>query len=286
MVAAAPTLPDRGRSRRIAGVVVAGLLLTAFFMVLRFPYDHLSDVLAGRIERATGLRVTIGDLGLQLQLFGPGLGARDVRVARPDGTVFAFERVVVRPGWSISWLRGDPAFFVTLRSDMGDAAGTLTLASPTRCSGELFDVDLSRLPVAALNPGAALAGRADATLDVALGESGPDGTLDLVARDGSLEHPMLPLAVPFEELSLQLRLGGEQRAEILASELRSPLVTGSLTGTLGHAASLEASALRLEGSFTLSSNIRGALNAQGVEIGTGGAVKFVVMGTLARPIVR
>jgi cytoskeletal protein CcmA (bactofilin family) len=44
--------------------------------------------------------------------------------------------------------------------------------------------------------------------------------------------------------------------------------------------------LHLEGSLTVSGNIRGALNAQGVSVGNNGVIEFVVMGTPAAPIVR
>jgi type II secretion system protein N len=278
--------PAAGGRRRIAGIVAAGVLLTAFFMLLRFPYDQFADVVAAKIEHETGLRVSVGRIGPQLLSLAPGLRASDLRITRADGTVFAFDRASVRPAWSLAWLKGNPALFVRLHSDAGEAAGTLTLAEPARWSGRIDSFNLSELPVAALGPGVSLSGSADAHVDITLGKDGPEGRIDLVAANGAIEHPALPVVLPFEQLDLDLRLGGENRAEILSLQMRSPLASGSMTGSLGKSPAFENAALRLEGSFTPSDEIRGPLAAQGVKIGEAGAVKFVVTGTPARPIVR
>lgn len=286
MGASAPSQRAPRRSPSKLGIVVAGLLLTFFFMYLRFPYDRLAEAIETRIGNATGLRLELFDLGPSLQLLGPGIGARDVRVTLDDGAVLVFDRVRLRPAWSLSWLLGDPAVHLALEGEPGGAAGTLTLGAAPRWSGDLTDLDLDLIPAGAVMPGALLTGRADATVDIALAESGPEGTLRLIARAGSLEHPALPMVVPFETIEGDLILGGDQRAEIVSLELESPLVSGSVAGTLGHSATPETAPLRLEGAFTVSGNIRGALNAQGVSIGNNGVVEFVVMGTPAAPIVR
>jgi len=286
MSAPAPSKRSAPRSFRTAGIVAAALVLIFFFMYLRFPYDRLAEVIESRVQHATGTRVDLFDLGPRLHLLGPGVSASEMRVTQPDGAVMTFERVRLRPAWSISWLLGDPALFISLASEIGEAAGTLTLGDAVRWSGDLFGLDLALIPADSVAPGAALEGRADATVDIALTEAGPEGTLRLIARDGTLEHPALPLVVPFESIEGDLRLGGEHRAEIVSLHLESPLVTGSLTGTLGHSPRPETGPLHLEGSLTVSGNIRGALNAQGVSVGNNGVIEFVVMGTPAAPIVR
>ena len=94
------------------------------------------------------------------------------------------------------------------------------------------------------------------------------------------------MALPFDTLRGELRLGGEHRAEILSLDLESPLVTGSIEGVIGRSPSFETAPLRLEGSFTVSEEIRGVLNAQGAKLGSSGSGAFVVTGTPARPVVR
>jgi type II secretion system protein N len=271
---------------RIAGPAALALFLIPLFMYLRFPYDRLAEAIETRIERATGARVHLAELGPSLHLLGPGIAVTDVRVTHPDGATFSFERVKIRPAWSLSWLRGDPALYIAMRSAAGEARGTLTLGAAPRWSGDLFDLDVGRLPAAALTPGASLTGRADASIDIALEADGPVGSVRIVAREGSLEHPELLMALPFDALRGELRLGGEHRAEILSLDLESPLVTGSLKGVVGRSPQFETAPLRLEGSFTVSPEIRSALNAQGAQLGSSGSGKFVVTGTPARLVVR
>lgn len=274
------------RRLRLAGPVVLGLLLIPLFMYLRFPYDRLAQVIETRIELATGARVQLTELEPSLLFLGPGLVATDVRVMRPGAATFSFERVKVRPAWSLSWLRGNPALYTVIRSVAGEVRGTLTLGGAPRWSGDLVDFDIGRLPIAALSPGTSLTGRAEASIDIALEADGAVGSVRIVAREGSLEHPELLMALPFETLRGELSLGGKHRAEILSMELESPLVTGSLTGTIGRSPRFETAPLRLEGSFTVSQEIRGVLNAQGAKLGTSGSGDFLVMGTPARPVVR
>jgi type II secretion system protein N len=270
----------------LAGPIVLGLLLTFFFMYLRFPYDRLAELIEARIERATGAHVQLTELGPSFLSLGPGLVASDVRVVRPGAATFSFERVRLRPAWSLSWFRGDPALLTAIQSVAGEVRGTLTLGDAPRWSGEFRDFDVGRLPVAALFPGTSFTGQAEAEIDIVLEADGAVGSVQIVASGGSLEHPELLMALPFDTLRGELSLGGQHRAEILSMELESPLVTGSLSGTIGRSPRLETAPLRLEGSYTVSPEIRGVLNAQGVELGPDGIGDFRVVGTPARPVVQ
>jgi type II secretion system protein N len=270
----------------VAGPVALGLLLTFIFMYLRFPYDRLAEVIELRIERATGTRVQLTELGPGFVFPAPGLVARDVRVMRPGAAALGFERVGVRPALSLSWFMGRPALHTAIRSVAGEVRGTLTLGPAPRWSGDLRDFDIGQLPIAAFSPGTALTGRADAEIDIALEAEGAAGSMHIVAREGSLEHPELLMALPFDTLRGELRLGGGQRAEIVSLELESPLVSGSLSGTIGRSPRFETAPLRLEGSFTVSEEIRGVLNAQGADLGSSGSGEFAVTGTPTRPVVR
>lgn len=273
-------------SPKTIGLIALGLLLTLIFMVLRFPYDRLAVIIEARVEHATGIRVHLNDLGPHLQLLGPGLSASDVQLTLPNGTALTLERVELRPAWALSWFVGNPAFSTKLVAEAGEADGTLTLSDTPSFAGTLVDLDLSLLPASALASGMAITGRADTTVEFTASETGPEGILRVAAWDGSLEHPALPMVIPFTSLMGELRLGGEHRAEILSLDLESPLVTGTLSGTMGHSPTPESAPLHFEGSFTVSGGIRGALNAQGMEIGNSGIIDFVVTGTPAQPILR
>ncbi len=285
MSAAAPAsaLP---LSLRAAGIATAALALTGLFAYLRFPYDRLAESISARLAADAGLRVEIGRLAASPQLAGPGLVAEDVRITRPDGGVLRVERLRVRPAWSLAWLMARPALHLHGAAPLGTLEGVMLLGGPRRFTGDLREVDLAEVLDADALAGTRLEGRAGFEVDVALEESGPSGSVQIVARDGVLSHPRLPMAIPYEELSGALTLGGDAWLEILSLELRSPLGTGTLKGTIGRAADPGQAPLQLEIAIQVSPEIRGSLGAQGVRVGGDGQLRYRVLGTAAAPIVR
>ena len=131
------------RPVRIAAIAAAGLALTGFFTYLRFPYRDVADSVTARIERSTGLRIDVAEVGPGLQLLGPGITALGVRVTQHSGVTLTFDRIRVRPAWSLAWFTGRAAFFTDLETPLGAARGTLGLGrQPLRWWGELEDLEL------------------------------------------------------------------------------------------------------------------------------------------------
>ena len=125
------------------------------------------------------------------------------------------------------------------RRDPRGGTGRRDAARP-RLSRPAARVRARELPLAAL-PGGSLRGRADLDLDLEPGETGPEGSSGFDARDGALGLPGLPMPLPFTRLVGELRLGGEQLAELANTVLEGPLVSARASGTLGRAARVEAS---------------------------------------------
>jgi len=272
---------------RVAGIVVAAIALTALFMVLRFPYDRLALRIAQQVEQQTGTRIAFGDAGIGFVRWAPGITGEQVRIAQPDGTRLDFESVGVRPALSLSWLRGDPALAIDLRSAaMGNASGVVTLGERGGFDGTLTDVALERLPQSGVGALLHLEGRANADVDLALTETGPEGSVSFEAHDGLVSHPELPLPMPFETLAGEIDLGGNTFATIREITLESPLASGRARGTIERAPTFAAAPLRLELEFTVSGAVQNSLNAQGVAVGDSGQVRVAVTGTPARPVVR
>lgn len=274
------------RRLRVAGLVFAAFAVTGFFMYLRFPYERLADLVAMRVELETGVRLSFGQVGPSPQWLGPGISAEDVRITRRDGRVFAFDRIVVRPAWTTSWLWGRPALHTTFGGPLGGGAGTLTVGDALAFHGTLEEIDLGALLADDLGPDTAIDGTLEVTLDVGFPPEGPVGPVQFVAREGSVSHPQLPIAIPFEEAIGELELGGAYVVEIVALHIDSPLLTGKVSGTVGRGTSLERSPLALDVELTAAPQIRGALDAQGVRLGRDGSLSVRVMGTPSNPIVR
>jgi len=268
-----------------AGITAAAIALTATFAYLRFPYDRLADSLSARLGEA-GVAVEIGHMGPALSVFGPGLAAEDVRVTRADGNVLRIDHLRVRPAWSLAWLMARPALHVELDTPQGQVDGVAVLRAPPRFTGELREVDLNDL----LGPGALagthLEGRASFDVDVALEDDGPSGPVRITAHNGSLSHPQLPMAIPYEELHGELALGGDSYLEISSFELRSPLGTGTLKGKVGRAPDPRQAPLDLELAVAVADNVRSSLASQGVRVGRNGEIHYKISGTASAPVVR
>lgn len=270
---------------RATGLVLAAIALTGFFMVLRFPYDRLADVVAARVERESGTRITLGHVSPGWVRWGPGLQATDVRVQQPDGTRLDLSRVAARPALSTSWLSGVPAIATEIDAPLARVSGVLTVGQRAGFSGTLRDVDLGQIPLETLGRRAHLDGAADAEVDVVNTPKGPEGSVHFVAREGSFFHPDLPIALPFQEVEGDLILGGKQWAEIRDLRLDSPIAKGSAKGTIGRAATFSSAPLDLRIDFTVGAAVRGSLGGQGVSVGRDGRVNVRVTGTPARPII-
>jgi type II secretion system protein N len=284
-VSPAKKASGRPGSLQMAALIVAAVLLTATFAYLRFPYDRLAASLAARFDEA-GVRVQIGGLHANPTLAGPGLAAEDLRVTRPDGTVVRVDSLRVRPAWSLSWLAARPAFHLDLESPQGAIDGVAVLWGPRRFSGSLRDVDLNGLLGTEGLAGARVEGRASFDVDVALEASGPTGPVHVVAKDGVLTHPQIPMAIPYEELHGDLALGGDSLLKISDLQVSSPLGTGTLHGSVGRAPDPRQAPLDLELAVQVAQSIRSSLTSQGVRVGRDGELHYKISGTAAAPIVR
>jgi type II secretion system protein N len=271
------------RPLRIAAIAGTALVLIGFFMFLRFPYRDVADSVTARIERSAGVRIDVAEIGPGLQILGPGITARGVRVTQRDGGVLTFDRIRVRPAWSLVWFTGHAALFTDVETPLGAARGTLVLGRSRRWSGEVEDLDLERLLESLRIAGADVGGRVEATLDLAFGDAGPEGPVEFVARDGFFGHADLQFPVPYEEVVGELRLGGDQRLEIRALTIRSPMLSGDVTGTVGHG---QPPALRLIAQLQPDPSVREVLTAQGIRIDPGGGVRVEILGTPDAPIIR
>lgn len=262
------------------GVPVAGILLTGFFLYRGFPYERLGER-AAAYGRQAGFEVTFQDIAPRLSIAGPGLEATGVRVAGRSAAPWPVDRALVRPAWSLSWLKGQPAVFSEVETPMGAATGTVTLGGDTAWNGDLAAVDLARLPLG--EAAGMLRGTADARLDLTFTESGPVGPVEFEAVDGSLTLPEVAMPVPYEKLTGQLLLGDGNYAQIESLLLEGPLLTASITGTVGRAPTLGAAPLRLEAKISAQPALVPALKSLGLRVSRDGKATIRVAGTVSRP---
>lgn len=268
---------------------VSGVLLTLFFVFLGFPYDLLALRLSDQALQSMNLRLSIGDLSPHVGPLGLGLVATDVLAAQEGRNTIAVDELILRPAWSLAWFRWAPALYIDVTSQVGSGSGTLTLGDEAGWKGELRGVQLEQLPIEMPESGE-IEGLLDADVDLhrSIDETGAPlvGSVDFSVRDGILATSNLQLAMPFERLHGQLRLGGDSYLSFSQVKLEGPMITGMLEGEVGHGPTPEQQLLAID--------IRYEVRDPGLEqILTGigardrdGVYRVSLGGTLARPVVR
>ncbi len=274
-----------GRPARTLLIGLGCVLLTLFFLYRGFPYQRLGDRFARSLSHSTGSRVTIQELRPRLQLAGPGIEITGLRVARPDGTRWSIERALLRPAWSLSWLRLEPALHARTEIAGGIAECVFTRAEPSVWQGHLSEVDLARLPVTALWPDAAFSGTVAGQFDLHSSPLGPDGIVRLEASNGTLSLPGISAAVPFDQLTAALKLGENFLFQIQSLRIRSPLFSATVKGSIVRGPSTAEATVDLQIQLSAEPAVRPALEAAEIRVSADGRVTLRVGGTLAAPVI-
>jgi len=279
-----PLLP-RSPARRALAVAAAYLALTMLFVVARFPVDSLTPRVAALASAATGAQVEIGRLDAGLRSLLPALQASDVSVTTPGGTRLRLDRARVRPAWSLSWLRGRPALAISLRAGESRVDGTVRLGPAPGFTGDLEKVDLRLLPASLLgDAGVTFDGRLDGTLDLQLGELGPEGDVKLHAADGSLTLPGLPIGIPYQSIDAEATLGGDLLANLTSLAMDGPMLALHASGTVGRGPTPSLAPLALEGRLEVREPaLRDLAASSGIALGPDGTADLAVSGTLDAP---
>lgn len=271
----------------IAGGSAATVILVGLFVFLGFPYDRLAEFAARQVAAGTGYELSVRQISPRITIGGPGLELRDLRVRASSGRSFDVERSRVRPAWSLSWLRGRPAVHLDVRTGAGSAAGVLVLAHEPAWKGRLVAVDLAGLPLPETG-GTGFSGTLDADVDLQLREGVPSGQLSLAARDGSIRHAALPVAIPFSRLDARLDLGSEGAIAVIHSlALAGPMLELDAKGRIGQPAQLGLHPLDLALDLRVQNPLLlGLLQGAGVPLAADGSTSLRLGGSLEAPQVR
>lgn len=278
--------PSLARLQRI-GLPIGAVLLTLFFVAVGFPYDRVRDLVAARAGQALQARVRMASLGPSFSLLGPGVHVTGLDATLANGQRVTLDEATVRPAWSTSWLRGRPSLHVDVSGALGRAAGTLTLGAEPGFDGDLYDVDLAKLPLESALSGLSLDGIATGSVDVQRTATGPRGRFDLEAKGGSVALPGIPVALPFETLAAKALLTDQYLAEGLAVNLQGPMLTAQISGNVGQAPMPMAAPLDLQVRVqVVDPSLQPMLAGTGLRFGPDGSADMKLTGTAGRPLLR
>lgn len=273
---------------RLGTVAYCGVL-TLVFLFLGFPFDRVGERLVASLAQASGAQIQFAELSPFLSLAGPGFQATQVRIVGSDGTRLDFDRMRVRPAWSLAWLRLAPALHLDVEGPLGRVTGTAVVDAATPAfDGQLEAVNLARLPTQALWPDVTLTGTLDADVDLALreGAPGPEGRVVFDARDGGISASGLPMGLPYETLNGELELGGEALVRILSLQANSPMLTAEASGRIGMNDYFVAAPLDIDLRIEAEPRFANGLRALGLKPDAQGVVDAHVGGTPSQPEIR
>jgi len=271
-----------GRARPwLLGLAIGGVLLV--FVIARFPFDRLAPAAAAAAAQALGAEVTIAGLGVGLGRGGPEAVLERVLLRWPGDPPLQLDHLGVRPAWSLAWLEGQPRWRLASQGAVGVFQGEL---GHDRLDAELHEFDIAALPWGRIGGAPPIHGRLSGRLDLELGDSGWVGTAALTGGEGSVDHPALPVAIPYERLDLQVVLDPEAVA-LPAARLEGPLVTATFAGRAVASAPDPARwplTLHVE-IERVDPALRSYLGPLGIRLDPKGHGTLEVTGTLSAPIV-
>jgi len=268
---------------RVLFVPFAGVVLVLFFLVRGFPYDAITGRLTAALEPALGVQLQIVELGPTFGWGGPAFQAEGVRATFPDTKTLEIGRMLVRPAWTMAWLRGDQAIYVELDSPSGTAKGAVELGEQSGLEGSIENLDLAELSLIDAIPANGLEGRLDATFSLRDDPLGMKGPVSFEMRNGTLAIPNFPVALPFEKINGELELGGDAYLEVESLTLVGPIVSGSGSGTIEKAESFPVAPLALEFDLNVKPALAGGVRSAGLRVNSQGDTKVRVSGTVASP---
>jgi type II secretion system protein N len=288
-MAAPPPTSRLPRWLVIASYPISALVLTLFFVFLGFPYELLAVRLSDAVERSMDLRLRIGELSPHFGLGGPGLAATEVLAGREGGRTIVLEELVLRPAWSLSWFRGVPAVQLDLTSEIGNAAGTVTLGEQGGWDGTLESVRIAYLPLEMLEA-FNIDGSLNASVDLhgagADAGGGLVGSIDFDLRGGSISGEGLPVALPFDRLHGRLLFGEDTYLTVSGVQLEGPMVAGTIEGQVGDGPTPARQPLSIEIRYEVRDPGLEAMFGSFGTRGDDGRIHVRVSGTLSKPVVR
>jgi type II secretion system protein N len=268
------------------GIALGCALLTLLFLVIGFPYELAGQRLVASVNQVGGVQLEMDDLGPYLSLAGPGFQARHVSLKVADGTRWQLSRARIRPSWSTSWFRLDPAVHLELDAEMGRIEGDLTTGDTPGFDGVLSNVDLARLPLDSFVPGTDFTGMLDAEIDLQRVDGVVQGLVVFGATRGRLAGDLLPLAIPFESLEGEFSFGGDSMVDVTKFDVQSPLLTAQLAGSVGMASSFAVAPLHLRLELEIKSGMNKILRSAGIRLNRSGKTTLRIEGTVANPEIR
>jgi type II secretion system protein N len=266
---------------------MASLALVGIFLLALFPYGRFRDLVVARLAQATGASVSLEHLEGGLSVGGPSLTATSLLLRWPDGRELLLERTRVRPAWSLSWLRGEPALHLETTGPAGSIDGSVWPSPGLAFTGQVRGIQLSLLPLDPLANPLPILGRLDALIDFRAGPAGPTGEIRFEAWDGSIALPSVPFDIPYQEAHGDIERSESGAFVVRELELTGPMISASAKGSIAANRRPEEGAVDLEVDLVaVDPALQSMFQPYGIRLDADGGARFRVSGTVSRPVLR
>lgn len=276
-----PTIPNA------VGIPIVVVLVLLFIAIL-FPWDSLARRIAWEVSAASGSRVTIRDLSPALTARGPVLRARDVLVEHPAVERLRLRELEIAPRFSTSWLSGEPRLRIHADTDLGLVDGVIELGQASTFAGDVRDVVLERLPLRLDETGVRLAGRVDATTDIAFDRNGTlSGRVEFASPSLVFESDTLPMPIPFSRADGVVVIRDDGATQIESLELEGDVVAGRLSGEIGIGRRGQSPPIDLRAELrVVDPTLRRLAPGTGLPVSPNGDLAAHVLGTVDAPVLQ
>ena len=276
---------DLPKAVRVVGIPFAAIFLTLFFVVIGFPYHHLTDRAEKMVGGILGVEIDAADSGLTVTLRGPGFRFSDINIETPVGDIYPVDTMRFGPAWSFSWFSLVPTIFFDVDSPIGQAEGTLGISDGANGEGTITDAALSKLPFLAAMLPFATSGTLSATASIQTIDGALDGPVAFDLVDGEFKHESLPLELAYDTLHGEITFGGEHWLNLDTVELLGPMLNLTIKGTIGHPVKNQDRPLDLAVQVSdVLGPMRSPIESLGVKLDSKGAGKAHIGGTTSAPV--
>jgi type II secretion system protein N len=275
------------RKLRGLGIPFAALALTLFFIVIGFPYHHLTNQAAASVGESLGVEIEAADSGFTVGLNGPGFRFNDIDLATPTGDTYALDTLRFGPAWSLSWFMLEPTLFFEIESPLGNAEGKVSPSDNPSIDATIQNAILTDIAFLEHTLPFKLTGTMSAEASIKTVNDHYDGPFSFDLTDGNLSTEVLPAEIAYDTVHAEVVLGGDYYAEIAAFELLGPMFNANIKGHITNGVTAADRSINFDLTFNdILPPLQPTIEALGAKVDPDGTAKIHIGGTLEAPVIR
>jgi len=275
------------RKLRGLGIPLAATALTLFFIVIGFPYHHLTNQAAATVGESLGVEFEAGDSGFTFGLNGPGLRFNNIDLATQTGDTYALDALRFGPAWSLSWFMLEPTLFFEIESPLGNAEGKISPGENPSIDATIQNAILTDIAFLEQALPFKLTGTMSAQASIESANDHYDGPFSFDLADGNISTEALPAEIAYDTVHGEVMMGGEYFVAISTFELLGPMFNANMKGHISNGVAEADRSINFDLTFSdILPPLQATIEALGAKVDPDGTAKIHIGGTLEAPVFR